>query len=314
MSTYAHQPVLLEETVKFLNLSRGSFFIDGTIGEGGHAERVAQAVSPAGKIIGIDRDSSALEKAKVRLSEYGVALELFHGRFEDIFQDLLRSGTEADGILLDLGISVNQLENPDRGFSFRERGPLDMRMDRSSHETAATLLHRVSQSELAKLLWKYGEERYSKRISRAIVSGIKKGEIQSTLDLSETIYKTVPGGRHGRVHPATRTFQAIRIAVNNELERLEEGILNGIELLRNGGKIAVISFHSLEDRIVKETFRDAAGRCRCPRDFPECVCGAESSGTIQTLKPVRPQESEVDRNPKSRSARLRVFKKIIKEL
>ncbi len=287
-----HVPVMVAEVIEHLNLAPGKLIIDATLGGGGHSLEVLKRIGPSGKLIGIDRDQFALERAKERLSQYAGQCQFIHGNFKDI--DKITSDLnirKVDGILIDLGVSSMQLEDPERGFSFLTDGPLDMRMDKDSYISAYDLVNNLNEEELSHLLWNFGEERFHNRIARFLVKERERHPIVSTLELSSIVCRAMPARfRHQRIHPATRTFQAVRIAVNRELEALQEAIAKAVELLDKNGRICIISFHSLEDRIVKHTFK-----------------GLESQGLINiiTPKPLIPSDEEVRQNSASRSSKLR---------
>ncbi|MBI4168585.1 MAG: 16S rRNA (cytosine(1402)-N(4))-methyltransferase RsmH [Acidobacteria bacterium] len=321
MELELHRPVLLQETLSALACSQGGLWVDGTVGAGGHAEAILRATSPDGRLLGCDRDAEALEAARARLAGFGPRAILRHAEHARIPALLDEIGAGAvDGILLDLGVSSMQLDDPERGFSLREDGPLDMRMDRTQTTTAADLVNALSEREIASILARFGEEPRAARIARAIVRERERGPITSTGRLAAIVARAVGArpaardrarpGRPGRIHPATRSFQALRIAVNNELEGLDRLLEESAGRLRGGGRLAVISFHSLEDRIVKRTFRSLARRCICPRDLPVCACGRPDLVRLVTPRPIRPAEDEVRRNPRSRSARLRVVERL----
>lgn len=308
-----HKPVLLAETIELLNPQKGEVFVDATLGLGGHTEAIL-SVSDTIKIIGIDQDAEAIKFAKVRLEKFGDRINIFHANFSEIKQVVIDAKVEkVDGVLADLGVSSLQFDSGERGFSFRFDAPLDMRMNAdSSDETAAELLENLSESEIADLIYKYGEERNSRRIARRIVWKRQIGEpIRTTKELAETVEKAIERGKSkDKIHPATRTFQALRIAVNRELEILEEFIKNSIDILKKDGRLAVITFHSLEDRIVKQTLQKLTGKCSCPPRLPQCVCGAKKEVEILTRKPIVSGESELTENPRARSAKLRVCRKL----
>lgn len=289
--THVHEPVLVQEVLEGLALQPGAVVVDATVGFGGHAEAILEAIGPAGQLVGLDRDQDALEQAGTRFKNCGGRVKLVHGTSGELSRLLTELEVEkADAILFDLGVSSYQLDTPERGFSFLREGPLDMRMDQTQQRTAAEIVNRARVENLTGLLREFGQERWAGRIARAIVRGRPFG---TTTELAETIRRAVPPlGRHqGRIDPATRTFQALRIAVNRELELLPEGLKQGIDCLRPGGRIAVLAYHSLEDRIVKVFFRDQARHGRLK---------------VLTPKPVRPSKEEVARNSRSRSAHLRI--------
>lgn len=308
-----HQPVLVREVLTFLAPERGGIFVDCTVGAGGHAGAIL-AASDQARVIGVDRDKTALAVARERLGHYGRRFRAIHGHFKELSRILETLGvTAVDGILADLGVSSLQLEDPRRGFSFQREGPLDMRMDQGQELTAADLVNTLPEAELADILYRYGEERAARRIARAIVKARQKRPIETTTELAEIVRRVV--GRRGRIHPATRTFQALRIAVNEELQELETLVTAAIDWLKPGGRLVIISFHSLEDRLVKQAFRRHAGRCLCFPPWPSPAearcprCGAEHRVDILTPKPVRPSQAEVATNPRARSARLRACQK-----
>jgi 16S rRNA (cytosine1402-N4)-methyltransferase len=304
-----HKSVLLAESLRFLEPERGGLFIDATLGMGGHAEAVLQA-STETRVIGFDRDMEAIEKASLRLKSFGDRFRAVHADFREIKTVL--AGVQAAGILADLGVSSWQLDAPERGFSFRYDAPLDMRMNGGSDEpTAAQLLETLPEEEIARIIYEYGEERFSRRIARWIVEHREKGEpIKTTKQLADLVWRAVKTNKHDRIHPATRTFQALRIAVNKELEDLDRFLKDSVDVLETDGRFAVISFHSLEDRIVKQTFRRLSGRCECPPRLPFCQCGAEKTIEILTNRPVTANETEMAENPRARSAKLRACRKL----
>ena len=277
-------------------------YIDATVGAGGHAKGILTASQPRGRLLGIDADPLALALARERLAEFGDRATLVQGNFAQLASIASDRGfVKVDGILFDLGLSSMQLAAPERGFSFRRDGPLDMRFDPASLTTAADLVNELEQRELVAIFRRYGQERHARPIARAIVSA---RPLRSTLELSTLIERVV--GRRERIHPATRTFQALRIAVNDELSVLRKALPQALELLSTGGRLAIISFHSLEDRIVKQFLAMEARDCICPPDLPACVCGHRARLTIIARQPIRPSEEEIAANPRSRSARLRV--------
>ena len=306
-----HQPVLLKEVIEFLRVTEGSTFLDGTLGLGGHTEAILKSAMDV-KVIGMDHDEKALQQVRKKFrKEVGARLFLFHGNFKD-FKMLKETFPvqEFDGALLDLGISSFQLDDPERGFSFMKEGPLDMRMDLSQEKTAKDLINHLSQEELSEIFFNYGEERYSKQIARIIVERRSKEPFEITLDLANLIAAMVPSWQRQKIHPATRVFQALRIAVNEELQGLEKAFEGILYALKEKGRLIVISFHSLEDRIVKRSFLKFENPCTCPKDIPYCVCGLKPLGKRVTLKPVVPSLEEVKRNPRSRSAKLRVIERV----
>jgi len=297
-----HRPVLYDAVLEGLAVSPGGCYIDATVGTGGHAWGILAASEPGGRLLGIDLDPHVLAWTRKRLAVFGDRAILVQGNFTQLASIASARGfTAVDGILFDLGLSSVQLAAPERGFSFQREGPLDMRFDPSGPVTAFDLVNKLGERELSDLLRQYGQERYARRIARAIVEA---RPLQSTIQLASLIEKVV--GRRERIHPATRTFQALRIAVNDELSALAKALPQALDLLAPGGRLAVISFHSLEDRIVKQFFSQEARDCICPPDVPVCVCGHRARLRIVTRHPIRPSEEEVAANPRSRSARLRV--------
>jgi S-adenosyl-methyltransferase MraW len=307
-----HSSVLLVETLGFLDPRPKCVFIDATLGLGGHTVAILDAAANS-RVIGIDQDMEAIANAKKRLKRFGKQVTIIHANFSDIKQIAAEAGVAAaDGITADLGVSSLQFDSGSRGFSFRFDAPLDMRMDADSNNmTGAELLETLSEEEIANLIYEYGEERFSRRIARRIVEKRSAGEpVKTTRQLAELVERTVRRSPKDKIHPATRTFQALRIAVNRELEILEQFINDSIDLLKKEGRFVVITFHSLEDRIVKQTLQRLSGKCFCPPRIPKCVCGAEKKVEILTKKPVTAGEDEINRNPRARSAKLRACKKI----
>ncbi len=305
-------PVMVEEVIHFLAPKSGGIYVDGTLGGAGHAARILEASSPDGTLIGLDRDAEALRAAKERLLPFGDRVRLVHGNFAGIAEALAGFGIERiDGLLLDLGVSSHQLDMAERGFSFQQDAPLDMRMDSSSGATAAELLNSLAEEELARIIRDFGEERWAKRIAAFIVNARGEAPIETTLRLVDIIKGAIPRGAwEERLHPATRTFQALRIAVNEELTSLGKGLDSGVRMLNRGGRVVVIAFHSLEDRIVKNSFRHSAHGCTCPKGLPYCVCGNKPLLRLLTGKPVMAGEAEVGANPRARSARLRAAERL----
>jgi 16S rRNA (cytosine1402-N4)-methyltransferase len=304
-----HVPVLYHEVLDFLQPRSRGRYIDGTLGAGGHTAGILEASAPDGQVLAFDRDVEAIRFARERLSHLADRLHIVHASYGAMAELAPAHGFAAvDGVLLDLGLSSRQLEDATRGFSFMQEGPLDMRFDTTQGATAATLINRLPEQALADLFWRYGEERNSRRYARAIIAA---RPLHTTRELAELIEKVAPGpARRQRIHPATRVFQALRIAVNEELAELEEGLPAAIQLLRAGGRVAVISFHSLEDRYVKNLFRDLARDCICPPRQPICTCDTAPTVKVVTRKVIVPDETEVNANPRSRSARLRVAEKL----
>jgi 16S rRNA (cytosine1402-N4)-methyltransferase len=304
-----HVSVLLEEVLDGLAVRRGGVYLDGTIGWGGHTLQILQRYEDT-RVIGLDQDSAALEAASRRLVDHGDRVLLFQSDFRRLDEVLDEARVElVDGILMDLGVSSMQLENAARGFSFSHDGPLDMRMNPDSGIPASEIVNTWSQIDLANLIFRYGEEKRSRSIAAAIVREREVAPVTTTLRLADLI-SSVPGmGRVRNIHPATRTFQALRIEVNDELDAVRQVIPVSVERLVPGGRLAIISFHSLEDRIVKRAFRELESPCRCPKEFPECRCGLVSAGKVITKRPIIPTEEEIITNPRSRSAKLRVFER-----
>ncbi|MBI3941121.1 MAG: 16S rRNA (cytosine(1402)-N(4))-methyltransferase RsmH [Acidobacteria bacterium] len=308
-TTALHTPVMLAEVIQYLACKRGGTYVDCTVGLGGHSEAVLREIGPEGSLIGLDRDDHALQLARERLTN-GRRIKLFHENFKNlplVLKNLHVSGV--DGILLDLGVSSLQLMSPQRGFSFAIESPLDMRMDTTQKLTAADLVRQLSEKELADVFFKYGEEGKSRRIARRIVETRATEPIVTTGQLAR-IVESVAGFVNRHIHPATRVFQALRIAVNNELGNLKNFIGDAVSFLKAGGRMVAISFHSLEDRIVKTEFNLLGGKCVCFRPAEECSCPKKQVVRLLTRKPVRPTEEEVHRNPRSRSARLRSVEKL----
>ncbi len=310
---FAHTSVLLAETISYLNVRPEGVYVDGTLGGGGHAFEVCQRLSEKGRFIGIDQDLDAVKAARERLAPFGDKVSVVHSNYENIQKILKEEGIDrVDGILLDLGVSSYQLDDPGRGFTYRkEDAPLDMRMDVRQTQTARDIVNGYSEMELFHLIRDYGEDRFAKNIAKHIVRARQEKPIETTGELNEIIRSAIPARvRATGGHPSKRTFQAIRIALNRELEVLKDSLDHMISLLRPGGRIAVITFHSLEDRIVKDAFKKNENPCTCPREFPLCVCGAISKGRIITRKPILPTEEEQKTNSRSRSAKLRVFQRV----
>ena len=306
---FHHIPVLLEETLELLQLVPGGTYVDGTLGGGGHSLEILKRILPDGRLIGIDRDPAALDAARSRLQAYAENFQGVHGNYADmksILQELNLSAV--DGVLLDLGVSSHQLDTPERGFSYHEDVRLDMRMDTTQDFSAYDLVNESSAEGLSKIIWEYGEERWAKRIAEFIVNN---RPVETTAQLVEVIKMAVPASaRRDGPHPARRTFQALRIAVNQELSLLEEAIRSAAEVLKPGGRLCVITFHSLEDRIVKNTFRSLKNPCTCPPGAPICICGKKPTADIITRKPVLPGCEELEQNPRARSAKLRACQKL----
>lgn len=306
---FGHEPVMTGEVVRLLGCRPGGLYVDCTIGGGGHALAILEATGPGGRLIGLDRDGDALKAARGRLEPFAARVELVRENFRNIKEVLQeRAAGPVDGMLFDLGVSSYQLEQARRGFSFMREARLDMRMDLSQELTAYDLVNGLTRGELIDTFKRYGEERRSARIASAIVRAREQRPIETTIELAEIVKKALgpgPRRRRGAVHPATRVFQALRIRVNDELEGLASGLASGAELLRAGSRMVVISFHSLEDRLVKGFFRDLSTACTCPPRIPKCVCNGTASARLLTRRVLRPSMAEVERNPRSRSARLR---------
>ena len=310
---YSHQPVMLDEVMTGLNLRPGGFYVDCTAGGGGHSEEILRRTYPDGILLALDQDPQALKAVLQRLQQYSNRLHLAKCNFADLPRLLTRMGVNGvNGILFDLGVSSHQLDNPERGFSYMEDAPLDMRMDPEQSVTAAQLIQNASQEELTNIIKKYGEERWASRIEAFIVKERQFRTISTTGQLVEIIKSAIPASaRRKGPHPAKRTFQALRIAVNRELEILNEALRGAVEMLIPGGRICVISFHSLEDRVLKETFKELANPCKCPGDFPQCVCNNKPVLKLITKSPIKPSNQELEENPRSRSAKLRVAEKLL---
>lgn len=311
MTEFHHLSVLPDEVIRFLEPVDGKTYLDGTLGGGGHSALILQN-APGACLIGIDRDKAALAAAGTRLKASTGSIQLIHGDFADVAEHLKRLGISAlDGFILDLGVSSHQLDTRERGFSFQQDAPLDMRMDSSNGATAADLVNELSETELERIISEYGEERWAKRIALFIVKERAETPINTTFRLVDIIKGAVPKAKWDeRIHPATRTFQALRIAVNTELESLERGMRSALDLLKPGGRGVIISFHSLEDRIVKHIFREYATGCTCPKQLPVCVCGNQPKVKILTGRPVSAAYTETEANPRARSAKLRAVEKL----
>lgn len=308
--TFEHVSVLAEEAVSALCPRPGGVYVDGTFGAGGHSARIAARIVPGGRLLCIDRDPTTQAFFERLPLDASVNAELIIGSYADLPDYLRERGIQGvDGILLDLGLSSLQLDDPERGFSFRFDGPLDMRYDRSRGQTAAALLATAPEPELARIFWEYGEERFARRIARAVVQERERRPLDSSAAFAAFIERVVGGRRGDRIHPATRVFQALRIAVNDELGEVERGIAAGLRVLRVGGRFVVISFHSLEDRIVKRAFAEAARGCICPRDTPVCICGRRPSVRL-IGRATRASEAEIAANPRARSAVMRVAERL----
>lgn len=308
---FEHTSVLLEETIEGLHIRPWGVYVDGTLGGGGHAGEIADRLKEGGRLIGIDQDEAAISAAKEHLREFGDRVTIVRDNYQNTKEALSLLGiSKIDGMLLDLGVSSYQLDTRERGFSYRFDTPLDMRMDRRQSLTARDIVNSYEERALFRVIRDYGEDKFAKNIARHIVMAREKKPIETTGELNEIIRAAIPAKmRAAGGHPSKRTFQAIRIECNRELEVLKESLEGLIELLNPGGRLCVITFHSLEDRIVKTAFRQAANPCTCPPDFPVCICGKMSKGKVVTVRPILPGEEEQRRNTRSKSAKLRIFEK-----
>lgn len=309
---FHHVPVLLQEVLEGLALKPDGTYVDCTLGGAGHSLEILRRLGPQGRLIGLDQDENALAAAGERLASFGNRVRLVKTNFERIAQvvDELQAGP-VDGVLMDIGVSSHQLDEAERGFSFHQEAPLDMRMDRSNPVSAATVVNQWPEEEIARILWEYGEERWSKRIAQFIAKARERAPLQTTTELVDLIKAAIPAAaRREGGHPARRSFQAIRIAVNDELGVLERGLEGALSVLAPGGRLAVITFHSLEDRIVKQTFARWVNPCTCPPSAPVCICGKRPVARHITRKPVTARAAELEENPRSRSAKLRVVCKL----
>lgn len=308
---FKHKSVLLEETVDGLNIKPDGIYVDGTLGGGGHAYEVCKHLSNKGRFIGIDQDEAAIEAASVRLSDFGERVTIVRSNYCDMKLQLQNLGIDkVDGIVLDLGVSSYQLDTAERGFSYRVDAPLDMRMDRRQTMTAKDIVNGYSEMDLFRIIRDYGEDKFAKNIAKHIVMEREKGPIETTGQLIEVIKRAIPMKFQKTTgHPAKRTFQAIRIELNRELEVLRDSLDDMIDMLNENGRICIITFHSLEDRIVKGIFKKNENPCTCPSHFPVCVCGNVSKGKVITRKPILPGEEELEENSRSKSAKLRIFER-----
>ena len=307
---FNHYSVLLEETIENLNIKPDGIYVDGTLGGGGHSYQIAKRLSEKGRLIGIDQDEDAIRAASERLNEFQDKVTIIRSNYANMKEELQKIGVEkVDGIVLDLGVSSFQLDTPERGFTYRdENAPLDMRMDNRQALTAKDIVNEYSEMELYRIIRDYGEDKFAKNIAKHIVKAREKKPIETTGDLTEIIRESIPMKMQVTSgHPAKRTFQAIRIELNHELDVLQNNLDTMIEMLNPGGRICIITFHSLEDRIVKVNFKRNENPCTCPSDFPVCVCGAVSK--VVTRKPILPSEKELEENKRSKSAKLRVFER-----
>ena len=309
---FKHRSVLLDECIEGLNIKPDGIYVDGTAGGGGHSLEIAKRLTEGGRLIAIDRDDAAIAAATARLADYSDRVTFVRNNFSAIADVCDMLGIEKiDGILLDLGVSSYQLDTAERGFTHNTDAPLDMRMDRRGELDAYTVVNGYTYEQLKKVIWEYGEERFAPKIASAIVRRREKEPIKSTGELVDVIKSAIPASaREGGHHPAKRTFQAIRIEVNGELDAIEPTVRAAADRLASDGRIAIITFHSLEDRIVKQTYADLASGCNCPKSLPICVCGRKPTVNVLTRKPILPSEREVEENPRSRSAKLRVAEKI----
>lgn len=307
---FEHYSVLLEETIENLNIKPDGIYLDGTLGGGGHSEQILKRLSDRGRHIGIDQDEAAIEAASKRLEAYGDKLTVIRNNYRNAKAALDEIGvSHVDGIVLDLGVSSYQLDTEERGFSYRFDSELDMRMDRRQSLTAKQIINEYSEMELFHIIKDYGEDQFAKNIAKHIVRARAEKEIETTFELNEIIKAAIPAKMRVNGHPSKRTFQAIRIECNRELEVLKESLDDLIDLLNPSGRLCIITFHSLEDRIVKSAFRNAENPCVCPPEFPVCVCGKKSKGKVISRKPILPSAQELEENSRSKSAKLRVFEK-----
>ena len=307
---FEHKPVMLNECIEGLNIKKNGIYVDGTLGGAGHSKEIARALNNTGILIGIDRDQDALNAAKENLKNYN-NVKYIHGNHDDIIDILENENIDGvDGILLDLGVSSYQLDERNRGFSYLGENILDMRMDKTQELTAKKVVNEYSEEELSNLIYEYSEERFARKIAFNICKRREEKEIETTKELVEIIEQSIPKSKQNDGHPAKRTFQAIRIEVNNEIKPLFNTILDCIKCLNTKGRLCVITFHSLEDRAVKKAMLEARGKCTCPPDLPYCVCGAKSEGKIITRKPIVATKEEQEENSRSKSAKLRIFEKI----
>ena len=302
---FSHIPVLLKECIEELKIKEDGIYVDGTMGGAGHSIEIVKKLSENGLLIGIDRDEDAIKVAKDRLKTFK-NVEYYNDNHDNI--KTILNGRKVDGILLDLGVSSYQIDDESRGFSYTKETNLDMRMDKTQSLTAEKVINTYSEDDLANIIFEYGEEKFARKIARNICEYRKEKDIKTTKQLVEIIEKSIPYKEDG--HPAKRTFQAIRIEVNNEIKPLYNTITDSIECLKQGGRLCVITFHSLEDRAVKKAYADNIGKCTCPKDLPYCICGNKKMGEIITKKPIIPTKEEIEKNPRSKSAKLRVFEKI----
>ena len=305
---FKHEPIMLNECIENLKIKQDGVYVDGTLGGAGHSSEIVKKLSNEGVLIGIDRDTEALRASSKRLEAY-TNVQYVHGQHEDIKMHVQNLGYEkVDGVLLDLGISSYQIDEGARGFSYTKDAVLDMRMDQTTGISAKEIINTYKKEELEKIFREYGEEKFSKKIADRIVNARVEKEIVTTYELADIVRGAVP---KDAVNSFKRIFQALRIEVNGELKDLKKAIFDAVDILNDGGRLCIITFHSLEDRIVKEAFIELQGKCTCPKDFPKCICGFKSYGKIITRKPIVPSSEEEERNPRSKSAKLRVFEKVI---
>ena len=310
---FNHKPVLLKECIDGLNIKPDGIYVDGTIGGAGHSLEIVKRLSEKGLLIGIDRDEEALRAAKEKLKDFN-NVKYIHGNHDDIHRLLLEEGIEnVDGILLDLGVSSYQLDEKNRGFSYIENARLDMRMDKTQELDAEYVINNYTEEQLFKIISEYGEERFAKNIARNICKARKSSKIETTGELVEIIKEPIPKSKQNDGHPAKRTFQAIRIEVNNEIKPLYNTVIDSGKMLNEGGRLVIITFHSLEDRAVKQAYIELQGKCTCPKDLPYCICNYTSYGKIITKKPILPTKEEQEENSRSKSAKLRIFERRLKK-
>ena len=307
---FKHKSVLLNETIENLNIKPDGIYVDGTLGGAGHSYEICRQLSTKGSLIGIDQDEAAIEAASKRLEEFQDRVTIIRSNYCNMKKELNRKGIfSVDGIVLDLGVSSYQLDERNRGFSYLGENELDMRMDKTQKLTAKEVINNYEEEKLANIIYEYGEERFSRKIARNICIERKEKPITTTKQLVEIIEKSIPKSKQKEGHPAKRTFQAIRIEVNDEIKPLYNTVKDCIDSLRSGGRLCIITFHSLEDRAVKNAYIEAKGKCTCPKDLPYCVCGAKSLGKVVTKKPIVASEEEQLENSRSKSAKLRIFEK-----
>jgi 16S rRNA (cytosine1402-N4)-methyltransferase len=309
---FEHKPVLLKETLEYLDLKHGGVYIDGTLGGAGHSSEIIKRIMPGGILLGIDQDSNAINAAKERLEAYKDNVIIVRDNFRNIKAIALENGfKEVDGVLLDIGVSSHQLDEDERGFSYMHDGPLDMRMDTNRDHDASDIVNDASERELTRIISDYGEEKWAVRIAKFIIEERKNGRIETTFKLVDIIKRAIPAAaRREGGHPAKRTFQALRIAVNDELEVLEQAVKDAVDILKPGGRVVVITFHSLEDRIVKTVFNSIERPCTCPPQLPICMCGKVPLLKVVTRKPVTAGEEELESNTRSKSAKLRAAERV----